>query len=196
MSDARVWDHEAETFDDAPDHGLRSPVARRAWADLLLPLVAEDSARVADLGCGTGTLSILLAEHGHRVSGVDFSPRMVELARAKSAGAGVDATFLEADASEPPLPAGAFNAVLSRHVLWAMPDPAAALRNWIALLRPGGLIVLVEGRWHTGVGLSAVDARDLVEAADLSQIEMRRLDDPQLWGGEISDERYLLTARR
>lgn len=191
-----MWDHEAETFDDAPDHGLGSPVARRAWADLLLPLVAEDSARVADLGCGTGTLSILLAEHGHRVSGVDFSPRMVELARAKSAGAEVDATFLEADASQPPLAAGAFDVVLSRHVLWAMPDPAAALRNWIALLRPGGLIVLVEGRWHTGAGLSAVDARDLVEAADLSRVEMRRLDDPQLWGGEISDERYLLTARR
>lgn len=191
-----MWDHEAETFDDAPDHGLRSPVARRAWADLLLPLVTQDSARVADLGCGTGTLSILLAEHGHRVSGVDFSPRMIELARAKSAGAGVDATFLEADASEPPLPAGTFDVVLSRHVLWAMPDPAAALGSWIALLRPGGLIVLVEGRWHTGVGLSAVDARDLVDAADLSQVEMRRLDDPQLWGGEISDERYLLTARR
>lgn len=191
-----MWDHEAETFDDAPDHGLRSPVARRAWADLLLPLVTQDSARVADLGCGTGTLSILLAEHGHRVWGVDFSPRMIELARAKSAGAGVDATFLEADASEPPLPAGTFDVVLSRHVLWAMPDPAAALGNWIALLRPGGLIVLVEGRWHTGVGLSAVDARDLVDAADLSQVEMRRLDDPQLWGGEISDERYLLTARR
>lgn len=191
-----MWDHEAETFDDAPDHGLRSPVARRAWADLLLPLVAEDSARVADLGCGTGTLSVLLAEHGHHVSGVDFSPRMVEVARAKSAAAGVDATFVEADASEPPLPVGAFDVVLSRHVLWAMPDPAEALRNWIALLRPGGRLVLVEGRWHTGAGLSAVHARRLVETADLRRVTVRRLDDPQLWGAEISDERYLLAAHR
>ena len=42
--------------------------------------------RVADLGCGTATLSLLLAEAGYGVDGVDFSPAMVELARAKVAG--------------------------------------------------------------------------------------------------------------
>jgi len=39
---------------------------------------------------------------------------------------------------------------MSRHVLWAMPDPAGALEHWIALLRPGGRSLLVEGRWSTG----------------------------------------------
>jgi 2-polyprenyl-3-methyl-5-hydroxy-6-metoxy-1,4-benzoquinol methylase len=56
-----LWDREALTFDDAADHGLRDPTIRRAWADLLLPLAGDPGRRVADLGCGTGTLSVLLA---------------------------------------------------------------------------------------------------------------------------------------
>ncbi|PPK63132.1 hypothetical protein V5P93_004067 [Actinokineospora auranticolor] len=60
------WDQHAATFDDEADHGLRDPVVRAAWAELLLPLIPTGSA-VADLGCGTGSLSVLLAEAGHRV---------------------------------------------------------------------------------------------------------------------------------
>ena len=76
----RYWDGRAGTFDEEPDHGLRDPAVRQAWADLLLPLVPPSS-RVADLGCGTGTLSVLLAGAGHDVHGVDLAPRMVEAAR-------------------------------------------------------------------------------------------------------------------
>ncbi|MGQ3201163.1 methyltransferase domain-containing protein, partial [Microbacterium aurantiacum] len=83
--DARsLWDVEAETYDDAADHGLRDPDIRRAWADLLLPLIDGRGRRVADLGCGTGTLSLLLAsEGGHFVNGVDFSVEMIRRAREK-----------------------------------------------------------------------------------------------------------------
>jgi ubiquinone/menaquinone biosynthesis C-methylase UbiE len=75
-----VWDDEAATFDEQPDHGLRDPEVRKAWAELLLPLIPP-KAVVADLGCGTGSLSLLLAEAGHRVHGVDLSGRMLEEAR-------------------------------------------------------------------------------------------------------------------
>src|SRR6476659_4867628 len=138
------WDQESAAFDDEPDHGLRDPAVRRAWAELLLPLLAPAS-RVADLGCGTGSLSVLLAEAGHRVDGVDLSPRMVQAATAKAAAAGVLATFVRGDAAQPPLDAGSYDVVLARHVLWALPDPVAALRRWCALLRPAGTLVLVEG---------------------------------------------------
>jgi SAM-dependent methyltransferase len=39
--------------------------------------------------------------------------------------------------------------VVARHLLWTLPDPAAALRRWIGLLRPRGHLVFVEGRWDT-----------------------------------------------
>lgn len=74
LSDIERWDREAGTFEEAPDHGLPARDVRQAWSDLLLPLIGS-SRRVADLGCGTGSLSVLPAEAGHDVTGVDFSPR-------------------------------------------------------------------------------------------------------------------------
>lgn len=195
--DARaLWDAEAEFFDDGPDHGLRDPAVRRAWAALLLPLLPGRGLRVADLGCGTGTLSQLLAEEGdHVVSGIDLSPEMIRRAAEKTALTVPTPSFTVADAADPPLPTGSFDAVLCRHVLWAMPDPAAALRRWIGLLAPGGMLILVEGRWHTGAGLSAEDCVQLV-SDQREEAELRTLDDEAYWGGPISDERYIVVSRR
>jgi len=85
-----VWVRQAETFDDEPDHGLRDPVVRRAWAELLLPLVPQPRSAVLDVGCGTASLSVLLAAAGHRVCGVDLSGRMLVLVGGRwSTGAGL-----------------------------------------------------------------------------------------------------------
>ena len=88
MRASEYWDDQAAAFDAAPDHGMSDPTVREAWAALLLPLLPTAPARVADLGCGTGTLTVLVAQAGHLVSGLDFAPRMVALAREKIAAAG------------------------------------------------------------------------------------------------------------
>lgn len=187
------WDAEAATFDDEPDHGLADPATRAAWCELLLAHLPPAPARVADLGCGTGSLAVLLAEQGYDVHGVDLSGEMVTRAHAKAEAAGVTATFTQGDAAAPPLPAGAFDAVLSRHVLWALPDPAAGLARWCDLLAPGGRLVLVEGFWFTGAGLPARDTEALVRAQGRTA-DVHPLTDPVLWGREIDDERYLLVS--
>lgn len=189
-----TWDGQAATFDDEPDHGLRSPRVRAAWAGLLLPLMPADPATVVDLGCGTGSLAVLLAQAGHAVRGLDFSPAMLAVARDKAARAGVSVDFREGDAATPPYGPRTADVVLVRHVLWAMPDPAAALSRWVALLRPGGVLVLVEGRWATGAGLAAATCRDLVRA-HRAEAAVTMLTDPALWGRHIADERYLLVSR-
>lgn len=186
------WDTEARDFDEAADHGLRDPAVRAVWRSLLGDLLPSAPGRVADLGCGTGTLALLLAEEGYDVDAVDFSPAMVELARAKTAGTAV--TVVEGDAFEPPLEPASYDVVLSRHVLWAMPSPAVALERWAALLRPGGRLVLVEGRWSTGAGLTAAETVALVEGAG-REARLLRLDDPSYWGGPTGDERYAVVAR-
>jgi SAM-dependent methyltransferase len=84
--------------------------------------------------------------------------------------------------------------VLGRHVLWAMPHPEAALREWMRLLRPDGLLLLVEGRWSTGGGLTAAETEELVRRYR-GAVTVEPLDDPALWGGPITDERYLLISR-
>jgi ubiquinone/menaquinone biosynthesis C-methylase UbiE len=148
---------------------------------------------IADLGCGTGTLAILLAEAGHHVSGVDFAPNMLRIGREKAAAVELPPTFTEGDAASPPLPEGSFDVVLSRHVLWAMPDPGVAVRNWIRLLQPGGRLVLIEGNWSTGAGLTAADCTRLLRQVG-GALEVRPLNDPALWGGPIADERYLVIS--
>ncbi len=190
---AATWDAESTTFDDEPDHGLRDPAVRAAWDTLLAGVLPPAPARVADLGCGTGSLAVLLAERGYAVSGIDVSPAMVERARAKAADAGLPVEFAVGDASTPELPAAAFDVVLVRHVTWALPDPRDGLRRWTDLLAPGGRMVLVEGYWFTDAGLRADDLLDLLDPR-LAVREVRPLDDPQLWGKQITDERYVVLA--
>ncbi|MGM1029313.1 MAG: class I SAM-dependent methyltransferase [Actinomycetota bacterium] len=187
--DRELWDREAAAFDDAPDHGLADPSIREAWRQLLLPVLPPAPARIADLGCGTGTLTALLTAAGHGVDGLDLSPEMIRRAAAKVPSA----RFAVGDAQVPDLPAAEYDAVLSRHVLWAMDDPVLAIERWAALLRPGGILVLVEGRWSTGAGLTADEAGAIVRRSR-TRVDVRPLVEERLWGGPITDERYLLVS--
>jgi SAM-dependent methyltransferase len=120
---------------------------------------------------------------------------MVTAARAKARAARLRARFVLSDAAAPALPPGSFDVVLARHVLWAMPDIDQALAGWLRLLLPAGRLVLVEGRWSTGAGLSTDEAGRAV-LRHRSEAITTALDDPVLWGGPVSDERYLLVSRR
>ncbi|MFF3987205.1 class I SAM-dependent methyltransferase [Streptomyces sp. NPDC001797] len=188
------WDAEAARFDEEPDHGLGVPEVRAAWAARLRAWLPEPPADVLDLGCGTGSLSLLAAEQGHRVTGADSSPAMVERARAKLAGR--DAVFLLGDAAAPPVGERLFDVVLVRHVLWALPDPARVLRHWRGLLRPGGRFVLVEGVWGTVTPVGIPAGRLTALLAPLAAgVRVEPLSAvAALWGKEVDDERYAVVA--
>jgi ubiquinone/menaquinone biosynthesis C-methylase UbiE len=76
-------------------------------------------------------VSVVLPNHGYDVTGVDLSPRMIDLARTKAQSAVLFVRFEVGNAAEPELDAGGFDVVFARHVVWAMPDPAAALHRWL-----------------------------------------------------------------
>jgi SAM-dependent methyltransferase len=194
ISDQRAfWNAQAASYDEEADHGLRDPDVRQAWRDLLAELLPQPPARVADLGCGTGTLSVLLAEEGYDVVGVDQAPAMIDFAVRKAKAAGVTIPFQHADASKPPLQDGTFDVVLARHVLWALPDPRAALERWRDLLAPNGRFVLIEGRWWTGGGLTEQRTKRLLNGI-ATITETRPLTDKSFWGAPTRDERYALVA--
>lgn len=193
--DRQFWDDEADRFDDEPDHGLRDPRVRDAWAIRLRSWLPGTPSDVLDLGCGTGSLALLAAESGHRVTAVDLSTRMVARAREKLAGTG--ARVLVGDAARPPVGPAAFDVVLVRHVLWTLPDPAAVLRHWAGLLRPGGRLVLVEGRWGTisPVGIGAGALAELAAPLGGRLLVEQLGHDAALWGREVDDERYAAVLR-
>lgn len=136
---------------------------------------------------------MLLAGEGHDVVGLDFSEAMVEAARNKAADAGLAVAFEVGDAAEPPLPDGAFDVVVVRHVLWAMPDPHEAIERWVRLLTTDGVLVLIEGLWSTGAGLDSTTTIDLVRRVHPDPV-IRHLTDPDLWGRAIEDERYMVVS--
>lgn len=191
------WDAESGTFDEEPDHGLRDPVVRGAWAARLRDWLPGKPGDLLDVGCGTGSLSLMASEQGHRVTGVDLAPRMIDLARAKLAGR--DAAFLVGDAVAPPVGEQRFDVLLSRHVLWTLPDPGRVLRHWRGLLRPGGRLVLVEGVWGTlsPVGIPAERIVTLLRPllSDAADLRVEPLSaDARLWGRDVEDERYAVVA--
>ncbi len=187
-----TWDSEADAFDEQPDHGLLDPTVRAAWRELLEDVLPLPPAKVLDVGCGTGSLSILLAELGYDVTALDLAPRMLERARAKAEVAGVTVAFYEADASDPHHVGNRFDVVLGRHVVWLLPDPGAAFDRWLRLMSPRGRLVLIEGRWNNA-GLPASELCEILRSR-LRDIELRPLADESLWGKRIDDERYLLTG--
>jgi len=97
---------------------------------------------VLDLGCGTGTLALLVKE-AHpdaRVSGVDVDPKILAIARGKVAAAGADVRLVEGSATAPPLPDASFDRVLTTLMLHHLttPQKREALAAVRRLLRPGG----------------------------------------------------------
>jgi SAM-dependent methyltransferase len=175
----------------------RDQQVRRAWAARLRSWLPGRAGDVLDPGCGTGSLSLLASEQGHRVTGVDLSPAMVTLARRSRPGVTrCSSSVTRRHRRAPPVGEQRFDAVLVRHVLWALPDPGRALRHWAGLLRPGGRLVLVEGVWGTAgpVGIPAERLTGLL-APIAGQVTVERLSgDPLLWGGEVTDERYAVVA--
>ncbi|HEY8645595.1 MAG TPA: class I SAM-dependent methyltransferase [Gaiellaceae bacterium] len=102
----------------------------------------EPGARVLDLACGTGRISIPLAEQGFDVSGLDISNRVLEVARA--AAPGLD--FHQGDMRELPWEDGSFDAVINMWTAFGYFDTQVederALAEVARVLRPGGVFIL------------------------------------------------------
>jgi SAM-dependent methyltransferase len=115
----------------------RSPLAR------LLDEAIPDDARVLDLGCGTGQMTIFLANGRRLVVGADLTRASLALAADAARRFGVErAFFVETDLRRPGLAEGRFDVVLSLGVLHHTPDPRAAFASLARLARPGGVIVV------------------------------------------------------
>jgi ubiquinone/menaquinone biosynthesis C-methylase UbiE len=151
------WDRRAPTFDDEAGHGLVSDDQRRAWLDLLSRFSGESPQQVLDVGCGTGFLALRFAELGHTVTGVDLSPQMIDRACRKAEQAGFKVDFRIGDASALDCGDEMYDIVAARHVVWNLPDPERGVAEWLRVLRPGGRLILIEGKWADNDELTATE---------------------------------------
>lgn len=132
---------------ESPYH--RARMARRLAGSGIAP-----GMRVADLGCGVGSDTLMLARHvgpSGRVIGLDLSRAMVEFARGRAEAAILPVEFLEGDVVRLPLPDRGLDAVWVERLLVHAADPAAALAEIRRVLRPGGIAVLGEADYRSVV---------------------------------------------
>jgi enediyne biosynthesis protein CalE5 len=135
-----VWDRISPIYLRAIDNRFAGVV------DAVIRRVALHSVQqVLDLGTGTGAVAIKAASlviPGGKVTAVDISPEMLDLARQRAASLGLtNIEFLEGRAEELPVPTGRFDAVLASLSLMYVIDRAAAAREIARILRPGGRFV-------------------------------------------------------
>jgi len=137
----------------------------------LLEFIAQHPpARALDLGCGTGTNVITLAQHGWQATGVDFAPKAIHIARRKAHQAGVSADFWVEDVTRLQRPQPPFDLILDMGCYHGLSrrDQQKYITNVDRLLAPSGHFLLyVFFRGHESA------PRPGVVEADLEQITSR-----------------------
>jgi ubiquinone/menaquinone biosynthesis C-methylase UbiE len=143
--------------------------------------------------------------------GIDLAEEMLAEAQRKVAGTGLSVTFQRGDAEAPPQHGAPHDVIIERHVIWTLPQPRQALQAWRSLLKPGGLLILIEGIFEmsdTTVyptlqaqlplygGRAGEELAALLEAEGFVQTTVRPLMDAALWLEAPSRPRFMVTGRR
>src|SRR6266700_1956267 len=121
---------------------LRARAERSEFARLIDRAIPGD-ARVVEIGCVTGQMSLYLARADRVVIGADLTRASLTLGTAAARRFGLDQVqFIETNLRYPGMRAGAFDVVYSSGVLHHTPDPGAAFARVARLARPGGWIIV------------------------------------------------------
>lgn len=139
-TDPAFWNELAERYSKKP---VDKPEPFERKIEITRALMTTDSV-VLDIGCGTGSLALRLADAGAHIHGVDFSSEMIRIAREKAVADGVDnVTFLvaRADASMEAFEPASLDGVCAYSLLHLVEDREALLSQVFALLKPGGFFV-------------------------------------------------------
>lgn len=148
------WDTVAPHYESHPGNtALPGSESHRRWIELFEQRLPDPPTDVLDVCTGTGFAALICAELGHRVTGIDLAPHMLQIARQMAEEREIQAEFIEADAVAPPFDEASFDVIACRYALWTLTGADQALRSWHRLLRPGGRLVIVDGlrKWDEQV---------------------------------------------
>lgn len=135
------WTQRVEGFSRLRRRELSGEKGRLWSEELDRYLPADSGLKILDVGTGTGFFSLLLAEKGHQVTGIDLTPSMIHEARQMADKLELAADFLIMDAEEPLFEPRSFDVIVSRNLTWTLPHLGQAYTCWHGLLRPGGLLL-------------------------------------------------------
>lgn len=155
----RVWDRHAPKY----DRDMRR-VERLLFAGGREWVCSRARGQVLEIAIGTGR-NLPFYPSDAVVTGIDLSPAMLALARARAADLGIRAELRVADAQALPFPDESFDTVVCTLSLCTIPDLDAAVGQMHRVLRPGGQLLLLDHVGSTNAGLRAV--QHLIELATI-----------------------------
>lgn len=150
------WTNRASGYSEVNKDELRTQ-QKAVWTrelteqiEATFPGVAPENLRVLDMGCGPGFFSIILARAGYRVTAADYTPAMLDEARANARNEDVEQAidFCRMDAENLEVASNAFDVVVSRNLTWNLPHPERAYAEWLRVLKPGGLLLNYDANWY------------------------------------------------
>ncbi|HOK58926.1 MAG TPA: class I SAM-dependent methyltransferase [Methanothrix sp.] len=140
---AKYWDLRSESYSGCATPLIDTEI--EMWRRCLAHLIDEHVQNALDVGVGAGFLSNILTDMGIEVTGIDISRGM--LYQAQSAFNKKNIRFCQGDAENLPFKDDSFDLVTSRHLLWTLPDPEKAIREWVRVLRRGCMVIVIDGCW-------------------------------------------------
>jgi ubiquinone/menaquinone biosynthesis C-methylase UbiE len=126
--------------------GKRKGHMKRVACAAISAALGKEGARVLDVGCGPGILAIRLAKYGYEMTGLDIDAQALQRAKENAEIEGVEVEFREGDGSSLPWPDEAFDGVASLHLLHEAKDPGRVLKEAHRVLKPGGILAMVDFR--------------------------------------------------
>ena len=119
-----------------------------SWESVLKALIPGNPGKQAiDRGTGRGQFAVYLARLGFCVTGIDLSENMISQAREHAKKNALAIDFKIQDAEDLRFNDNTFDVVVSRNLLWTLPDPHKAVKEWRRILKPGGTLVISDGFW-------------------------------------------------
>ena len=142
------WSKGSDNYDKIIRDELASFRAE-GWQQLIAAQTGHRSGlEILDCGCGPGFFTIILSRAGYRVTGIDAAEGMLEKARKNAAEYGAGAQILEMDCHELSFPDDSFDLVVSRNVTHALREHVRVYREWLRVLKPGGVLLIFDANWH------------------------------------------------
>ena len=141
----KYWNWRSRSYGFDKDKSIKTA---ESWESVLKNLVPGNPGKHAiDIGTGRGEFAVYLARLGFSVTGIDLSENMISQAREHSKKTAFAIDFKIQDAEELKFDDNTFDVVVSRNLLWTLPDPNKAVKEWRRVLKPGGTIVISDGFW-------------------------------------------------
>lgn len=165
---AGYWTKRSSDFKEQRREELHSPLAKRWMEEIDKYLPEKEHLRILDVGCGAGFFSILLAKRGHQVTGIDLTPDMILHARELAKEEQADCEFQVMDAENPEYDNDTFDFVISRNLTWTLPDAQKAYKEWMRVLKPGGVLLNFDANYGA---VDFTDTSDLPKNHAHNQIE-------------------------